>query len=112
MQTGSPIILTAIEWIILVSVVGILFQVVKMLAARTTKTTDEQIKKNAEEIGNVYTRIHDIERDYSKKIDEVKTCVQTTRDTILVAVNDVRVEIAQNYVTKQDCRYIESQIKS
>jgi hypothetical protein len=111
MPSGNPIVLTAVEWLMLISMIGIFIQVIKLLVNRNAKIRDEQIKKNADEIGNIYDRIHNNEKEYSEKLDDVKFCLDTTSKNILEAVNNVRVEIAQNYVTKQDCRYIESQIK-
>jgi predicted membrane protein len=96
----TTVVLTAIEWLTLVAVIGLLFAILKALIGKQAKQLDDRVAKNEFEVDEV-------KKNYLARFEEVKDAINDSKVNIIKAVGDMRVELVENYVTKTECHYRE-----
>jgi len=103
----GPIILSAVEWLVLVAVVGLLIAIVKVLIGKQAKELDERVEEARKKAEASDKKVEEVRLNYLSRFDEIKDLQHQGKLEIITAIKDVELNIARNYMSKTECRFVE-----
>ncbi len=112
MQNEHVLFLSWIDWGIVSGAFLVLVALTSYLFKRSMRDIDNRFREGERRMDSHDESIKNIESNHTAKFDEVKACVFESSKEIIELVNKMRVDIAENYVTKKDCRFVQEHYES